>query len=154
MTATGPLSGFLPFDRLTDTQQATVALTAREVRIDSGVPIFEEEQPADGCWLIHTGRVELSTHVPGRGPVVIQTLGPGDVLGLSWLVPPHRWHFTATAVDATTATKLDTDRLHRLAADDPSLGYPLVLALFEELLTRLQSTRARLLQLYRSPREQ
>jgi len=41
-----------------------------------------------------------------------------------------------------------------LAADDPALGYPLVLALFEELLTRLQSTRARLLQLYRSPREQ
>jgi CRP-like cAMP-binding protein len=154
MTATGPLIGFLPFDRLTAAQRATVTATARQVRIDSGVPIFEEDQHAAGCWLLRVGHVELSTHVPGRGPVVVQTLGPGDVLGLSWLVPPYRWHFTATAVEPTTATKLDTDHLRRLAADDPALGYPLVLALFEELLTRLQSTRARLLQLYRSPREQ
>jgi CRP/FNR family transcriptional regulator, cyclic AMP receptor protein len=153
MTTTGPLIQFLPFDRLTAAQLAAVASTARQVRIDSGLAIFEEEQPAVGCWLIHTGQVELSTHVPGRGSVVVQTLGPGDLLGLSWLVPPYRWHFTATAVEPTTATKLDTDRLRRLAADDPSLGYPLVLALFEELLTRLQSARARLLQLYRSPRE-
>jgi CRP/FNR family transcriptional regulator, cyclic AMP receptor protein len=153
MTTTGPLIEFLPFDRLTAAQLAVVASTARQVGIDSGLAIFEEEQPAVGCWLIHTGRVELSTHVPGRGSIVVQTLGPGDLLGLSWLVPPYRWHFTARAVEPTTATKLDTDRLRRLAADDPSLGYPLVLALFEELLSRLQSTRARLLQLYRSPRE-
>ena len=154
MTTTGPLIGFLPFDRLTAAQRATIASNARQVRIDSGQRIFEEDQPAVGCWLIHTGLVELTTHVPGRGSVVVHTLGPGDLLGLSWLVPPYRWHFTATAVEPTTATKLDTGRIRRLAADDPTLGYPLILALFEELLTRLQSTRARLLQLYRSPREQ
>jgi CRP/FNR family transcriptional regulator, cyclic AMP receptor protein len=153
MTATDPLIG-LPLERLTAAQRAKVASTARQVHIDSGVPIFEEDQRAAGCWLIRAGRVELSTHVPGRGPVVLQTLGPGDVLGLSWLVPPYRWHFTAKAVEPTTATKLDTDRLRQLAADDPALGYPLVLALFGELLSRLQNTRARLLQLYRSPREQ
>jgi CRP/FNR family transcriptional regulator, cyclic AMP receptor protein len=153
MTATDPLIG-LPLERLTAAQRAKVASTARQVHIDSGVPIFEEDERAAGCWLIRAGRVELSTHVPGRGPVVLQTLGPGDVLGLSWLVPPYRWHFTAKAVEPTTATKLDTDRLRQLAADDPALGYPLVLALFGELLSRLQNTRALLLQLYRSPREQ
>lgn len=154
MTTTGPLIGFLSFDRLTAVQRATVASTAQQVRIEAGRPIFEEEQHAAGCWLIHAGQVQLSTHVPGRGPVVVQTLGPGDVLGLSWLVSPYRWDFTATAVEPTTATKLDTDRLRQLAADDPALGYLLVVALFGELLSRLQNTRARLLQLYRSPREQ
>ena len=154
MTPTGLLTGFLSFDGLTAAQRATVASTAQQVRIESGMPIFEEEHHAAGCWLIRAGRVELSTYVPGRGPVVLQTLGPGDVLGLSWLVSPYRWHFTATAVERTSATKLDTDRLRQLAADDPALGYPLVLALFGELLSRLQNTRARLLQLYRSPRDQ
>ena len=67
MTTTGPLIGFLPFDRLTVAQRAAVASTARQVSIDSGQPIFEEEQPAVGCWLIHSGHIELSTHVPGRG---------------------------------------------------------------------------------------
>jgi CRP-like cAMP-binding protein len=154
MTATGPLIGFLSFDRLTAAQRTIVASTAQQVQVEAGRAIFEEEQHAAGCWLIQAGQVELSTYVPGRGPVVVQTLGSGDVLGLSWLVSPYRWDFTATAVEPTTATKLDTDRLRQLAADDPALGYPLVLALFGELLSRLQSTRARLLQLYRSPREQ
>jgi CRP/FNR family transcriptional regulator, cyclic AMP receptor protein len=95
----------------------------------------------------------LTTEVPGRGAVVVQTLGPGDVLGWSWLIAPHRWHFRAVAIEPVTALELDTARLQALADQDPALGYPLTLGLFAAMLDRLQSTRARLLDLYRSPRE-
>jgi CRP/FNR family cyclic AMP-dependent transcriptional regulator len=90
---------------------------------------------------------------PGRGAIVIQAFGPGDVLGWSWLVPPRRWHFGAVAVDEVHAVALDTTRLQALADADPALGYPFALGLFEALLQRLQSTRARLLDLYGNPRE-
>ena len=30
----------------------------------------------------------------------VQTIGPGDALGWSWLFAPHRWHFTARAVES------------------------------------------------------
>ena len=116
--------------------------------------LFSEGQPAQGCWLIEDGRVALDMAVPGRGQVVLQTLGPGDVLGWSWLVPPHRWHYGATAVLPTTATELDTERLRALAELDPRFGYTLVLTLFEAVLQRLQATRARLLDLYGSPDDQ
>jgi CRP/FNR family transcriptional regulator, cyclic AMP receptor protein len=85
--------------------------------------------------------------VPGTGPVVIQTVGPGELLGWSWLVPPHRWHFGATAVEPTTAAKLDTLQLRALAEQDPRFGYRLTLTLFEALLQRLQAPRTRLIEL-------
>ena len=46
---------------------------------------------------------------------------------------------------------MDTVRLRALADGDPALGYPLLLGLLEVVLSRLQSTRSRLLDLYGSP---
>ncbi len=134
-------------------QLAAVAATATDVAYADRTAIFAEGEPASGCWLIRAGQVALATQVPGRGGVVVQTLGAGDVLGWSWLVPPHHWHFSATTTGPVSAIQLDTGRLRALAEHDTALGYPLSLGLFENLLARLQSTRSRLLDLYGSPRE-
>ena len=153
MSSSEELTGFPVFDRLTVAQRALVAEVAREVTFTAGTRLFAEGQLASGCWLIRAGQVALETAVPGRGQVVVHTLGPGDVLGWSWLVPPHRWHFSATATGAVRAVQLETTELLVLADADPALGYPLALGFFEVLLGRLQSTRSRLLDLYGSPRE-
>jgi CRP/FNR family transcriptional regulator, cyclic AMP receptor protein len=147
------LDHFSLLHRLTAAQRAKVASAAREVVFPARQRIFDEGQEASGCWLIRHGRVALDTVAPGRGAIVVQTLGPGDVLGWSWLVPPRRWHFGAVAVDEVHAVALDTTKLRALAEADPALGYPLALGLFDAVLQRLQSTRARLLDLYGSPRE-
>lgn len=147
------LARFVPFARLSPAQRAAVALTARPVSYPEGTRLFDEGQDAKGCWLIQTGQVALQSDVPGRGPVTVHTLGPGDMLGWSWLVPPHHWHFTATARTPVTALALDTVALRALADGDPALGYPLLLGVLEAALARLQATRWRLLDLYRSPHE-
>jgi CRP/FNR family transcriptional regulator, cyclic AMP receptor protein len=152
MISTEQLAGAAPFNRLTAAQLSQVATTAREVSFPAGATVFTEGQVASGCWLISSGQIGLGTHVPGRGQVVVQTLGPGDLLGWSWLVPPHHWHFTATTSAPVSAVEFDTARLRALADADPALGYPLSLGLFEVLVARLQSTRSRLLDLYGSPR--
>jgi CRP-like cAMP-binding protein len=148
-----PLEEFAVLRRLGPVQRAAVAAMATEVTFAGGTRLFSEGQPASGCWLIRTGLVSLTTAMPARGDVVLQTLGPGEVLGWSWLVPPHHWHFTATAQGPVTAVELDTTLLRMLADQQPELGYPLALGLIETLLARLQSTRARLLDLYGSPRD-
>ena len=142
------------FAQLPEAELELISSTARTVRFAARQRLFSEGQPAQGCWLIEDGRVTLDMAVPGRGQVVLQTLGPGDVLGWSWLVPPYRWHYGATAVLPTTATELDTEQLRALAEQDPRFGYTLVLTLFEAVLQRLQATRARLLDLYGSPDDQ
>jgi CRP/FNR family transcriptional regulator, cyclic AMP receptor protein len=150
---TDDLARFPLLRGLSAAQRAKVWSTAQEVSIAAHHRIFDEGQDARRCWLIRSGQVALDTTVPGRGLVVVQTLGAGDVLGWSWLVPPRRWHFGAVTLDPVRAVEIDTVRLSALADADPALGYRLALGLFEAVLARLQNTRARLLDLYGSPRE-
>ena len=152
--AARPLAAFPVFAQLPEAELELISSTARTVRFAARQRLFSEGQPAQGCWLIEDGRVALDMAVPGRGQVVLQTLGPGDVLGWSWLVPPYRWHYGAVSVLPTTATELDTAQLRALAEQDSRFGYMLVLTLFEAVLQRLQATRARLLDLYGSPDDQ
>lgn len=132
-------------------EREVVLRTAREVTYDDGARLFDEGGRADRCWLVRQGRVALDTTIPGQGRVVLQTLGPGDLLGWSWLVPPYRWHFGACAVGTVQATELDAEQLRALADRDPRVGYALARQLLVIMLDRLQATRARLLDLYRSP---
>jgi CRP/FNR family transcriptional regulator, cyclic AMP receptor protein len=154
MDSTALVADFPVLSRLTSQQLARVQSSAATARFAAGERVFAEGGPAVGCWLIHVGRIAIDVLVPGRGLVVVQTLGPGDVLGWSWLVPPYRWQFGATAAAPTTATVLDTTQLRALAEEDPEFGYALSTTMFSAMLQRLQATRARLLDLYRSPRDQ
>lgn len=154
MDATDLVTDFPVLSRLTPEQLARVRSSATTAHYAAGEQLFTEGEPAVGCWLIHTGRIALDVLVPGRGLVVVQTLGAGDILGWSWLVPPYRWQFGATAAEPTTATVLNTAQLRLLAEEDPRFGYALATTLFGAVLQRLQATRARLLDLYRSPRDQ
>ena len=153
MTTGVELARFAPLRRLTPRQRDAVADTARDVAFAAGATVFAEGRQAEGCWLMSAGRVALSTVVPAGGEVVLQTVGAGDVLGWSWLVPSQHWHLTATAIEPVRAVECDTTRLRALTEHDPALGYALALGFYELLLARLQSTRARLLDLYGSPRE-
>ncbi|HEX2357789.1 MAG TPA: cyclic nucleotide-binding domain-containing protein, partial [Micromonosporaceae bacterium] len=113
-----------------------------------GGPIFEEGGHADRFWLIRDGRVRLQTQVPGRGETVVETLGPGTVLGWSWLFAPYRWHFGATAMEPTLTIVFDADGVRRLCAQDPAIGFELHRRFMAVVVDRLQATRMRLLDLY------
>ncbi len=116
-----------------------------------GEYVFREGEPARRCWLLRRGRVVLATSVPGRGDVVVETLSGGDLLGLSWLRPPHVWTFGARAADLTEAWQIDIEALHAASERDPAFGYAVSRAMSGLMLNRLQATRARLLDLYANP---
>ena len=58
-----------------------------------------EGEPAKPFYLIQAGHVAIGMHTPERGVVPIQTVGPGEIVGWSWLVPPYRWQFDCRAVE-------------------------------------------------------
>ncbi|WP_433520224.1 Crp/Fnr family transcriptional regulator [Nocardia pseudovaccinii] len=151
MTTVDELAQFAQLASLTDTELAVLAAAGRDVTYPAGRQLITEGQPADRCWLIRHGRVGLDAHVPGRGDIVVQTLGSGDLLGWSWLVPPYRWQFSAHTVESVLAIEFDSARLTELADLDPVFGRALNRMLLETVLERLQATRARLLDLYRNP---
>ena len=117
----------------------------------AGARLFEEDGRADRFWILREGHVTLDTHVPGRPDAVVETLGPGAVLGWSWLFHPYRWHFGASAVETTLALELDGPGVRSLCEHDPALGYLLASRFMGLVVERLQATRLRLLDLYGTP---
>ncbi|GLY85164.1 Crp/Fnr family transcriptional regulator [Actinoallomurus iriomotensis] len=128
-----------------------LASVARAEDLPAGHRLFDEGEPADRFWLIRSGRVVLDLHVPGRGDLIIESLGPGTVLGWSWLFPPYEWRFGAVAAEPVRAIVFDATAVRVRCAADPALGYELTRRFAAVMLDRLQNTRMRLLDLYGAP---
>jgi CRP/FNR family cyclic AMP-dependent transcriptional regulator len=84
--------------------------------------IFHEGDPANECYLIVKGKVGVETALLGCDGIVIQTLGPGEVLGWSWLLPPHEYHYSARALEPTEVVALDGRALRGRCDADHDLG--------------------------------
>jgi CRP-like cAMP-binding protein len=122
-----------------------LAGAARDVRFPARHRLFEDGGNATRFWLIQCGHVALDLHIPGEGPVVIETIGMGELLGWSWLFPPYRWAFGAVAVTEVEAFEFDAPAVRDLCAADPELGYEFSQRITRILAKRLQATRIRLL---------
>jgi CRP-like cAMP-binding protein len=82
--------------------------------------------------------------VSGRGFTTLQTLGEGEILGLSWLIPPYRWHFSALVIIPTLVMALDAKRLRQKCQSDHDFGYEFLKQLALVVGQRLKATRLRL----------
>src|SRR5262245_1275363 len=60
-----------------------------------GEYLMREGDSADTFFVLRSGDVALEAFSPQRGAMTIETLHDGDLLGWSWLVPPHRTMFDA-----------------------------------------------------------
>jgi len=123
---------------------------AEGANFEPGQPIFTEGAPALRFYLVRGGKVALSAHAPGKGHLLVQTLGRGETLGLSWLFPPYRWQFDARPVEWVETITLDGPSMRAELERDPVLGYELLKRFTPIILQRLQQTRHRLLDLYSS----
>ena len=131
--------------------QATLELLtgcARNVVFGVGERLFVEGGQADRFWIVRHGRVALEVTVPGEGQIIIETLGPGAVVGWSWLVPPYQWRFDAIAQDVTRATVFDVGCVRSKMDADARVGYQLLSRFVPVIVDRLQATRLRLLDVY------
>jgi len=128
-----------------------LAPAGRPVFHSGGTRLFREDTGADKFWLLHTGAVAIDFHVPGRGDIVIERLGPGTVVGWSWSRPPYRWQFGAVVAADVRAVEFDAVRVRRLLAEDAELGREIDARLLDVVAARLRAARHRLVELYAYP---
>jgi CRP-like cAMP-binding protein len=121
---------------------------AKNLRFRPGDFLMREGQPADQFYLLRTGRVALEIAVPARGPVQMESLGPGDMLGVSWLFSPHRSHLDARAVEPTVALAFDGACLRGKMDTFPLLGYALTRRVLGETYKRLERVRLARVDMY------
>jgi CRP/FNR family cyclic AMP-dependent transcriptional regulator len=136
------------FQGLTPAELELIAGCGSNVRFREGELLFRDGDEADTFYVLRHGAVALETFVPARGPVTIETLEAGEVLGWSWLFHPYRWHFDARALSLVRATSFDGACLRDKCESDPRLGYDLMSRFAQVLIDRLQWTRMRLLDVY------
>lgn len=106
--------------------------------------ILHQREFANGFYLIETGKVAIeSVASPGKS-IPLQTLGPGDLLGWSWMFPPYVWQFTARAVEPCTALFFYAAILREYCEKDHSLGYELLKRISAVMVSRLQAAHDRM----------
>jgi CRP/FNR family cyclic AMP-dependent transcriptional regulator len=111
---------------------------------EAGNFIFREGEPANRFYLIEHGKVALESSTLGER-VRIEEIGEGDLLGWSWLFPPYAWHFTARALERTSAIFFYGTVLREYSEKDPALGFELFKRMSAVMLRRLQAARQKLL---------
>jgi CRP-like cAMP-binding protein len=126
-------------------QLSVLAEAARDVSFPARYRLFEDGGNATRFWLLQSGHVSLDLHIPGEGPVVIETIGMGELLGWSWLFPPYKWAFGAVAATAVEAFEFDAPVVRQRCATYPELGYEFNQRVTRVLAKRLQATRIRLI---------
>jgi len=136
------------FAGLPDAFCTLVCGCAKNVRFEAAQYLFHEGDPANQFYLIRHGRAALELHAPGRGPVTFQTLAPGEIVGVSWLVPPYRWTYDARALTLVRAIAMDAACLRQKCEADHDLGYELMKRFMPVLIQRLEATRLQILDVY------
>jgi len=123
----------------------------KNVRFEAGQFLLREGEAANQIYLIRHGRVALQISDPARGEIVFQTLGEGEVVGVSWLIPPYRWSHEAKALELVRAISIDAQCLRNKSEVDNRFGYEMMKRFVPVLVERLHTTRMQILDVYGTP---
>ena len=129
-------------------QLKRIAEIATSVEWGAGQTVFREGDRDSVLYVVETGRVAIEVTVPGRGRVIILTVGPGEVFGWSSILQRRPKTAAARTTEPTKALALDAIRLRELCDADPQLGYVLTRRILEVVSERLKATRIQLLDIY------
>ncbi|MEJ2665840.1 MAG: cyclic nucleotide-binding domain-containing protein [Deinococcales bacterium] len=143
LLAANPVFAGLGKDRL-----EFIAGCGWNVQYRPGAVIYRFGEPADRFLMLREGTVSVEVQPPTGPTRRIETMGKGEVLGWSWLFPPHVWQFDTRALTVVRATAFDGACIRDKCDQDPSLGYELMKRFAHVVADRLQATRLRVLDLY------
>jgi CRP/FNR family cyclic AMP-dependent transcriptional regulator len=123
---------------------AVLALGSRS-RIPSGGELFKLGAEAANLYVIERGRIALTLplQVEGREEdILVEERLPGQTVGWSALIPPHRFTLKATAQLETEVLAFSRDALQGYFARHPLVGYVMTHNLASVVGQRLQVFQA------------
>lgn len=121
---------------------------AKNLRFQPGEYLSHEGDEEASLFLIRRGTVAVEAQGPGGQATCIETLMPGDVMGISWIAP-NKAHFDCRARDTVLAFSLDAECLLKKMNEDPALGFALTTRLLDNTHERLSRLRLQQLDVYR-----
>ncbi len=120
-------------------------------RYEAGQFFCRKGEQADEFFLIRKGMATIEIDVRDGQSLVLQTIGAGDILGWSWLLPPYYWHFDSRAQEETRVIVLDGKCIRTKCETNHTLGYELLKRFAKIMESRLEATRLQLIDVYGKP---
>lgn len=126
-----------------------LAMLGEEVAFNTGDWLFYEGDAADALYLILSGSIELKIRLDAAGThhADLNTLIEGEVVGWSALVEPYVYTLGAVAISDAQLVKLDGEKLRKLLAQNPELGFSLMSRLAQAIGRRLTNLRVQFVSL-------
>lgn len=124
--------------------QAITAL-GRALTLKTGDTLFRLGDRADSLFVIDRGRVALTLPMQIRDrdeDILIEERAPGQTVGWSAIIPPHRFTLTASALIETDVLALPSDALLEYFAMHPEVGYAVTRNIASVVGQRLQVFQA------------
>ena len=128
------------FEGLTASQlQKVAALAVRSDHVGSQ-PIFKEGDRGEAMYIIISGKVRISKHLPGVGEEALAILETGQYFGEMALIDDSPRSADAIAHIPCTLCAIKRDRLESLMFTDKDLGSTLLWTFVRTLSERLRET--------------
>ena len=115
-----------------------------ETHFEPGQVIFHAGDPANGFYLIESGKVVLEDPPSDGERTMIDLVSSGEPLGWSWVFSPYLWQFDARAIEPCRALCLSGIMLRQHRDEDLFLSHELFKRMSEVMMRRLQAARSRL----------
>lgn len=119
---------------------------ASECEFGRGEMIFNQGDRADRFFLVRAGSVDISVPALYGPSLIIQQLGPGMILGWSWLISPYEWDFQAEAMSDCALIQFDGNAVLAKCEEDAKFGYALLKRFTELMSQRLHAGRRRMME--------
>jgi CRP/FNR family cyclic AMP-dependent transcriptional regulator len=120
-------------------------------QLREGQVLFRYGDRATHFYVVLSGEMSVEVAAIEGPPLVVQDLGPDQVLGWSWLISPNRWTFQARARAATDILEFDGDAVLSRCEDDPRFGYELLKRFSGLMSERLHFARQKMMDEWRPP---
>lgn len=121
---------------------------ATQVHFEAEKMVLREGESADQFYLVFQGKATIEVYSPNRGPIKLQNVIGGDVLGWSCMIAPYQWRFDARTLENTDAVLIDAKKMREVCENNRDFGYEILKRITPILVKRLQMTRMQLLDIY------
>jgi hypothetical protein len=138
-----PLHTLKPFRGLSTEECAEILAIARVRTARAADVLFTESTPADSCFVIVEGSVDVSFDAPG-GKRLVARLGPPSILGQVGLIDGGRSNGTCIVQQDALLLEIKHDACYELLARHSPLAYKFLAALTDGVIQALRGAERQL----------
>ena len=140
------LKGHIFFHDLESEMIDFITNSATIEELDPHEYLFYEGDPASKFYLVLKGLIGIQVFAGNSGFLNIQRLGPGEIIGWSWLLPPYAWFFSGEILKPSHVITFDGETLRNICENNHDFGYAMAKRVTAIVTQRLHETRLKLVE--------